>query len=922
MNNLPGMRADASADARANTRMISMAGRRRALQLLARHVIAGALCGLFVVVGDMASTWLPSVRGVAAAPRFWTATLAFIQLCGMALLPAVLAGGVLGLIHLWLRQRRSWRFLRRHFGSPRRLFAREPRAFALTLGSLLMLLVACGVQVRLFVFFATRFHRPELAGIAATAATLGVVVGAVVLGSALVHFLFLVGRGLGRMASVGVAFSLFLILTIAVALLLLGTTWVPKDSVTAVGRLAASRTALVCIAIPVGWLIAGWTVSRLRKVPWPAVAGGVVLASGVSLTLVANFYSQQSKVRTLLEQQTVLGRALHRFYANASDWDRDGHSWSFGGGDCDDWNGQIFPGAIDVRGDGVDADCLLGDGTPLVEDFGDGAYGRVPAVLQRPNLLLVSIDALRPDHLGVFGYDRPTSPNIDAFAKQAVRFRQAISPSSRSVRSIPGMMTGFYPSQLAYGPEFLYPSFLEENRTVAEELRDGGYRTHAIMGTHYFEPVRGFFQGFEHHQEQDTWRARPASTVDLTLAQLEALQSDERPWLLWTHLMNVHAPYLEGGPRSQFGSGDIAAYDTEIQIADRQFGRLLAKLEALGVADDTVVVLVSDHGEAFEEHGFRYHANNVHEEEISSVLMIRGPGVAPRLVEEPVSLIDLTPTLLNLADLPVPEPMPGRSLVPLMTGEGSHPPDRLLFSEVLPDGHFPQDNKMIRQGADKLIWWVREGRHQLFDLAADPKEKADLSDERFERALELRGLVQAWTSQTSRSSNQSQRVVEENRLLRFPDEMTHRLNASYRGIFRVVGFDLKESDVTPNDLIELTLYYEVLESTSRSFRFEVEFESDVKLPPHFHGFHYPLNGHYLSVQWKPNDKLRDAVSIVVPRNIPAPSTLRMVLKVRDGLELMKEERSQREAISLGTIRVGVPVAPSGGAAGEAPQPDQ
>jgi hypothetical protein len=179
-----------------------------------------------------------------------------------------------------------------------------------------------------------------------------------------------------------------------------------------------------------------------------------------------------------------------------------------------------------------------------------GHYAPRPAGLQTPNILLVSIDALRPDHLGCMGYERDTSPVMDAFCRRSVRFRRVVAQSSRSIRSIPAVFTGRYPSQVAYGSEYLWPSLLRENQTFAEALRGGGYETAVTMGTDYFTRVDGFFQGFEQVNQIPEYRPARDRPVNEALTQLDRLQASERPWMLWVHLFK-RPRALPLGPHAQ-----------------------------------------------------------------------------------------------------------------------------------------------------------------------------------------------------------------------------------------------------------------------------------------------------------------------------------------------------------------------------------
>jgi len=573
---------------------------------------------------------------------------------------------------------------------------------------------------------------------------------------------------------------------------------------------------------------------------------------------------------------------LLRRYMRITDLDGDRHSWGFGGRDCNDLDARIHPGTLDEPGDGVDLDCFAGDGAPVIAMHGDGAFGARPATVPpRPNFVLVTIDALRPDHLGVEGYPRDTSPNIDAFARDAVRFREVLAPSSRSIRSIPAMFTGLYPSQIAYGGEYLYPALLRENTTLAELLKEGGWETGVTMGTDYFHRVSGFYQGFDDVEEVLVYKPQRQQTVDRALVQLDRLAASGQPFFQWIHLFHVHAPYLSPPYPSYYGEETVDGYDTEVRLADAELGRLLDALRARGLDERTVVIVASDHGEAFREHGHTGHARALYEEEVRSVMMMRIPGVSGRRVEATTSLIDLTPSVLNLAGLALPHPMPAESVVPLITGERQPDPSRWFFGELLPDGMFPFDLKSIRTGNEKLHWWVQDGTIQLFDLGADPGERRDLSDEQRERANELLGTLQAWVARSSREQHRNAAFLSEHILPRPPSRMTHPLDLHYPGLFTVLGCDIPETEVEAGGTLDVTCYYRVDAETDHDLfiRLILEGPRGYAVPRDMHAMHYPLHGRYRTNQWRRGEIIRDPSPIPIPSTAGAPADLRLSIAV-------------------------------------------
>ncbi|MFW6086043.1 MAG: sulfatase-like hydrolase/transferase, partial [Myxococcota bacterium] len=811
----------------------------------------------------------------------WDWIRAGLHLVALELPLGVVAGVAAGLALVALRAAPWAAPLRRHFDSRRALLAHAPEAFATGVG---LLLATAGflLTVRATAeHFATRYHDAHLAAWAMAATTLALLAAALLVAVLVAAVVRPVARRMGRAASSG---SVLLLGVLGVATVVATVAIRSPDLLRAYDPLTVAWFPLAAVVYVATAFVARrvWR-DRGRPARAPRITAAVVLAVAAgAIGWSSQTYGRSHVVRSLVEQQTVLGLRLVRAYMRATDRDGDGHAFAFGGGDCDDTDPNVYPGALDVPGDGVDADCFAGDGSPEVAAFGEGGYGSLPEGLDRPNILLVTIDALRADHLGSYGYDRATSPHMDAFAERATRFTSVTAQSSRSIRSLPATLTGFYPSQIAYGDEYLFPSLQPENVTVAEALRDGGYRTAVTMGTDYFERVAGFFQGFENVDQSDRYRPPRRAPMTRALRQLDELQQQDDPWFLWAHLFNVHEEYLWDRTPSEFGDELVDAYDTEIKLADREVGRLLDEVRRRGLMDETVVIVTADHGEAFGEHGAYGHSTALYEEQLQVPLLMHVPGLEPGIVDDPVALFDLMPTALNLASVPVPKQMPARSLVPLATGEHEAPADRLILSELLPDGLYPYDQKAIRRGDSKLIWWVREGSFQLYDLRQDPEETTNLADDRRAEAEELLGLLRAWVAQTNRPEQRHRQVVKQNRLESPPAHMTRRLGVRYPG-FTLLGFDLPNDTFRPGDRIDMTFYYRVdsLVDDNLFFMVDIKGPSGYSVPAHFHAHHFPMNGRYRTYEWQAGEILRDPVEMIVPEDIRHPVTLSIDLTVFD-----------------------------------------
>ena len=388
----------------------------------------------------------------------------------------------------------------------------------------------------------------------------------------------------------------------------------------------------------------------------------------------------------------------------------------------------------------------------------------------RPNIIVITVDALRADHLGVYGYTRPTSPSIDAFAKDAVVVTDGISQAPYTKASIASLLTGLYPT--AHKTYTTRPSFGQlmttgvgktvlphtdvlsaDLPTLPEALNAAGYETFALTSNPHLIPAFGFAQGFEHFgfvtKDRDV-----ASARHVLAEATKALDArSKRPFFLWIHLMEPHSPYTPPEPcRSMFPPGtppepidasviprwirigdsrDLnlykARYDGEIRTADEAIGAFFQELRRRRLWDPSVVVVTADHGESFMEHGVLEHNTWLYDELVHVPLIIRVPGLPPRRARIQVQLVDLFPTLAGIAGAKVPAGLHGRDRIPDLRGQAV---ESYAYSEVV------GSRFAIRRPDWKYISSLQGGR-QLFDLKTDPREQNNLAREQPERAEKL-----------------------------------------------------------------------------------------------------------------------------------------------------------------------------------------
>ena len=367
-----------------------------------------------------------------------------------------------------------------------------------------------------------------------------------------------------------------------------------------------------------------------------------------------------------------------------------------------------------------------------------------------PNVLVILVDALRADHLGVGGYGLPTSPTIDSLAAEGVVFTSAFAHSTWTKPSIATLFTSLYPGQHGidhvgtqegdtYRTDVLHAGY----DTLAERFQAAGYSTVGILNQVHLQSRFGFAQGFDHYEA-----VRGMGAAKLNRKLLEQLKGvGTAPFFAYLHYLDVHWPYTNrlDGLEEAFGPLDMvsepprrgnrvadwaetldspsdlaalgARYDQEIAFVDAAIGTLLQALQEMELYDNTIVVVTSDHGEGFLEHGKLLHSYTPYDEVLQVPLVIRLPQslLTPvAAVDAPVGLIDVMPTLLALASLPPAPQAQGRSLVPLM--EGEQDAERMIFAESA-------EAMAVRSSTHKLIRF-HDGHQEFYSLESDPDEQS------------------------------------------------------------------------------------------------------------------------------------------------------------------------------------------------------
>ncbi|MBI5240621.1 MAG: sulfatase [Elusimicrobia bacterium] len=420
--------------------------------------------------------------------------------------------------------------------------------------------------------------------------------------------------------------------------------------------------------------------------------------------------------------------------------------------------------------------------------------GAAPAAkpAQPLNVLIIGADTLRADHLSLHGYKYPTSPNIERLATRGVVFERTFSQGSYTLSSFASLFTSRYVEQHHAVSKFTAIS--DSETMLAEVFQKAGYRTAGFTGGPNLALQYGFGKGFDTYLSGDLPRQMDAYIP----VALKWIQKDRaKPFFLFLQPQDVHPPFdvleLPEAERDRWDPGDherterfmgtfylfrafngdafannkpepsdwlqkeIAAaakdprtkrhmasiYDDRVAHLDASLGRFFAELERLGVMEDTLIVLVSDHGTLFGEGGKFAHGMHMstHDGIFHVVLAVWAPGLAPRRVKSPVELVDVAPTLLELAGLPRPEPFEGRSLVPLMRGQEDSQERPVFGTATATWNESGAIKHYVRDPRWKFVSEEPSGKTTLYDLASDPEEVRDVSAARPEEAQRLSGLL-------------------------------------------------------------------------------------------------------------------------------------------------------------------------------------
>jgi arylsulfatase A-like enzyme len=443
------------------------------------------------------------------------------------------------------------------------------------------------------------------------------------------------------------------------------------------------------------------------------------------------FFPADNQSRIVISRYPEGADKLIKLLQWATDIDHDGSSGLFGGGDCDPFNSDISPHSFDVPDNGVDEDC---DGFDLKETV---RQSEVIQFLKKPspvmdrkfNIILLTIDALRRDHVSYFGYERNTTPNLDRFAANNIVFSNAHSVSGYTHIVMPSIFNSMYPSDLPW--ERCATKGECAMRTSQMDVISNIKKMHYYSAAFILSAWKGLYAKWNDFDTIDSTSipykrhlVKGQRTAELaTDVLIEWLEKNKKqPFFLWYHYIDPHHPYETYPDFEKFPTDNMGNYDNEIFYTDYHLGRLLDFLYDKGFYEDTVIIITSDHGEAFDDHGNKWHGSDVYNESVKIPVFMHIPSMSHADFGLPVTNLDIGPTILNLAGFEDPPcQLEGISLLPVIMSNIKI--QRPIFLETWVGANFESRTIGIYYKDWKGIHNFSNNTWELYNLKDDPAEK-------------------------------------------------------------------------------------------------------------------------------------------------------------------------------------------------------
>lgn len=673
-------------------------------------------------------------------------------------------------------------------------------------------------------------------------------------------------------------------------------TWqlIPESRSTIDPRLVVAGV-LVALGMGAGALaharFAGWRTKRRRT-----RRGGLVFAGASCVLITATLVhcGADPDARYVPFNASPALEKIIDVVKEASDVDGDGVGSLLGDNDCDPFDSDIYPGAIEIPNDGIDQDCNGKDLTYEELVLQPGEKATVPEAFKRDdwNVLFITIDTVRYDRTTFGGYKespahRDTTPRLAELVKQSTSFTFCNAPSAGTMASIPAIITSkYFHSGIALDenvPKGAPPRLMKENTTLPELMHDAGYKT-GVIASHEYWNDWGMDQGVDDYDNSigktpDPYRVAADKVTNHAVAWIE--KNRNQKWFLWAHYIDPHGRYVAHPDVVDWGDSESDKYDSELKWTDQEIGRLLDTLRKEPGWDKTIIVVTSDHGDSMAEHNVPLgtHGTALYRELQHVPMIIYVPNNKPHLIGGAVSNLDLLPTILDLTGVSAHGlDFEGRSEVgAIFYGKEDH--ERIVFAET----NLPDRQRAAISEHYKLIDYISKGVFEFFDLKADPWEKVNLAPKKPPEMAPMKQALDTWLERVmylrDPRFNQQIRQMHDVLLGGKPAPEVPVTGRDVDDKIETLGLAVEDGKrLAPENKVDVHVYFHAKERTDKTYKFGIlawpvtgddpQVPADVTLPasplrtsPHLTG-----DGAFTTNRWHEGEYVRERFVVNVPKS--------------------------------------------------------
>lgn len=613
---------------------------------------------------------------------------------------------------------------------------------------------------------------------------------------------------------------------------------------------------------------------RRRKI----AIGSTVLAAFVITPLTLLYFGANPDTKALAISSSPTMTSSMNILRKGADFDGDGFGSLLGENDCAPFDAKIHPLARDIPDNDIDENC---DGRDfrlgVLPSYKTGEAMPVPkAYLDDWNVLLLTVDTVRFDHTSLDDYRRDTTPNLKQFAARSASFTFANAPSPGTMASIPSILASkFFHSGIALDedvPRGSPPKLLDSNTLLPELFKAKGYSTGAILSHEYFNDW-GMNQGVDDYDNTIGKKRDPfgVTSKKLTDRAISWIGKQRKKWFLWVHYIDPHGRYVSHPGETSYGDTEEDLYDGELHFTDKHMGDLLSYVVRSQGGSKTIIVITSDHGDAFGEHGYINHAQDLHRELLHVPLIFYVPNIEPREIPGAVSPIDIFPTLADLIGYDIRSlNVEGESLVPQLF-YGKDAEHRVVFSET----NYLKPLRAAVNSRYKLILDLRNNVSRLWNLKKDPLEKKNIWTTDKEGYKEMRGYLSEWIERVvySRDAQSNQAIAK------LADHLVRKRPALAKliegvslddGTIAVDSFEIEDKPYRPGEKLSIALYFRSDKPMDFDLNFQMEAWIEAPINKRSRNAKSPLRltgkGMFPTSRWHQGELVRDRFTIPLPKD--------------------------------------------------------